>query len=56
MGVINDGFSTIFTTLKDTEIKIDDALSSKNKKIPLKTVADVMKNLKNDDRQVRKST
>jgi oligoendopeptidase F len=56
MGIINGGFATIFSTLNDTEVKFRDAIDSKNKKIPLKTIADVMQNLKSKDRAIRKST
>ncbi|MDE6476810.1 MAG: hypothetical protein K2L48_01220, partial [Mycoplasmoidaceae bacterium] len=53
---INGGFERIFDTLTDSDIKFDDATDSKGKKIPLKTVADVSKYLKNKDRQLRKTT
>mgnify|MGYP002470902818 CR=1 FL=1 len=53
---INSGFERIFDTLTDSDIKFDDAIDSKGKKIPLKTVADVSKYLKNKDRQLRKTT
>jgi oligoendopeptidase F len=56
IGIINSGFATIFSTLKDTEIKFKDAVTSKNKKIPLETITDIMKCLNHKDRSVRKST
>jgi oligoendopeptidase F len=56
MGIINGGFATIFSTLNDTEVKFQDALDSKGKKIPLTTIADVTRNLKSKDRSLRKTT
>ncbi|GHU31959.1 hypothetical protein FACS1894166_04370 [Bacilli bacterium] len=56
MGIINGGFASIFSTLNDGEIKFEAAIDSKNKKIPLGTISDVMINLKHHDRAVRKST
>ncbi|GHU27377.1 hypothetical protein FACS1894152_3920 [Bacilli bacterium] len=56
MGIINGGFSSIFSTLNDGEIKFEPAIDSRNKKIPLDTISDVMINLKHQDRLVRKST
>jgi oligoendopeptidase F len=55
--IYTDGFETIFNTLTDSEIKFEDAINSKNKKIPLKTISDVSINIKNNkDRTLRKST
>jgi oligoendopeptidase F len=56
MGIINSGFATIFSTLNDSEIKFEDAIDSKHKHIPLKTISDVMINIKHQDRTIRKST
>ncbi|GHU47993.1 hypothetical protein FACS1894218_3710 [Bacilli bacterium] len=56
MSIIDGGFSTIFSTLNDGEIKFEDAVNHKNKKIPLRTVSDVMMNLKHQDRSLRKTT
>jgi oligoendopeptidase F len=56
MGIINGGFATIFSTLNDTEVKFADAVDSKNKKVPLKTIADVMRSLKSKDRNLRRTT
>lgn len=53
---INGGFETIFNTLTDSDIKFEDAKNSKGKKVPLKTMADVSKNLKDKDRELRKTT
>lgn len=54
--IYTDGFETIFNTLTDSEIKFDDATNSKNKKIPLKTISDVMINIKAKDRKLRQTT
>lgn len=54
--IYNDGFETIFNTLTDSEIKFDDAINSKKHKVPLKTISDVMVNIKAKDRILRKST
>jgi oligoendopeptidase F len=54
--IFHGGFSTIFNTLSDTDIKFDDAYDSKKHKVPLKTIADVMINIKAKDRILRKST
>lgn len=53
---INSGFSTIFDTLTDTDIKYQDAIDKNKKKIPLKTISDITINLKHHDRCLRKST
>jgi oligoendopeptidase F len=56
IGIINSGFATIFSTLNDTEIKFLDAVDSKGTNIPLKTIADITRNLKDKDRNIRKTT
>jgi oligoendopeptidase F len=56
VGIINGGFSQIFSTLNDSEVKFKNAIDSKGKKIPLNTIADVMANIKHKDRAIRKST
>jgi oligoendopeptidase F len=56
MGIVNGGFSQIFSTLNDSEVKFKNAIDNKGKQIPLKTIADVMINIKHKDRDIRKST
>ncbi|MDE6289697.1 MAG: oligoendopeptidase F, partial [Ureaplasma sp.] len=56
LSAYNSGFDDIFSTLTDSDLKFKDAINSKGKKIPIKTQADVVKNLKNHDRELRKST
>jgi oligoendopeptidase F len=54
--IYTDGFETIFNTLTDSEIKFNDAKDLHNKSIPLKTISDVMVNIKSKDRNLRKTT
>ena len=56
LSAYNSGFDDIFSTLTDSDLKFKDAINSKGKKVPIKTQADVVKNLKNHDRELRKST
>jgi oligoendopeptidase F len=56
VGIIHGGFSQIFSTLNDSEVKFKDAIDSEGKQIPLKTIADVMINIKSPNRIIRKST
>ncbi len=56
VSITNGAADSTFSTLTDNDIKFNDAINSKGKKIPIKTVADVSKLLKSNDRAVRRST
>jgi oligoendopeptidase F len=56
LSIYHGGFNDIFSTLTDSDIKYQDAVDKNGKLIPLKTVADVMFNLKSKDRTIRRST
>jgi oligoendopeptidase F len=51
----HNGFESIFSILSNGDIKFQDAINSKSKKIPIKTISDVMIFLKHKDRKIRET-
>lgn len=56
VSITNGGVDSAFSTLTDNDIKFKDAINSNGKNVSIKTVADVSKLLKSNDRSLRKST
>jgi oligoendopeptidase F len=56
VSITHGGFETIFETLTNSDIKFKPATNSKNKSIPLTTIADVSRHLKSNDRKLRQTT
>ncbi len=56
LSINNAGIEDVFSTLVDNDLKYADATNSAGKKVPLKTVSDIVINLKSDDRKLRKTT
>lgn len=52
----NGGFEDIFSSLTDNDLKFQDATDKDGNKIPLVTQADVFKNLKSKDRELRRTS
>lgn len=56
IGINNSASHNIFNALTTSDIKYKDAIDSKNNKIKINTISDVTKNLKSNDKMIRKST
>ena len=52
----NGGFDDVYSTLTDNDLTFENAKNSKGEVIELKTQADVFKNLKSKDRELRKTS
>lgn len=56
LSIYNGSIDDVYSTLTDNDLLFEDAINEKDKKVPLKTQADVFKNLKSKDNTLRKST
>ena len=52
----NGGFDDIYSTLTDNDLKFENAKNSQGQEVELTTQADVFKNLKSKDRELRKTS
>lgn len=56
LSAFDHGFDEIYSTLLDNDLKYADAKTSKNKVVKIHTMADVFKNLKSKDHELRKTS
>ena len=56
ISLYNGGIDDVFSTLTDGDLKFSDAKDENNNSIQIKTQADVFKNLKSHDEQLRKTS